>query len=160
MRLGDWICEILFMGWCHFVVIKFLLHWSVIHYLILWVWFGNIYCKQKRPKWDNCLIWVTGQFSVIYYDMYELHCWMGTVNRYFRKQLDLDEMPQNVAFHHGLHCLHLEIITCEPSISIYNRLSKLYWIKVDGKLHGSTKGDNFLIITIKQNARFQFPLMS
>ena len=76
---------------------------------------------------------------------------METVNRYFGKKLDLDERPQNVAFHHGPHCLHLEIITCEPSISTYN--------KIDGKLHGSIKGDNFLIVTIKQNARFQFPLI-
>ena len=60
---------------------------------------------------------------------------------------DPDEMLHYVAFHQGLLCLltkstfrerntiYLEILTCDPSIYIYNGPSQAYCIKPGGRIH-------------------------
>ena len=54
-----------------------------------------------------------------------------------------DEMPQNWAFHHGLHCfakiyLNLEILTCDPLICTKNhrRLIVSYQMEEFISIHG------------------------
>ena len=65
---------------------------------------------------------------------------------------DVDEMPQNVAFHQGLHCLlrqkqfsekeiqyYLEIITCDPLLYTKGHCC----IKAEGRIHCSQTGQNY-----------------